>query len=73
MTWISFDNECSCQETNPCVLVFTIFPTLGEDVTAAEFETLRFGTAAKSMNVVYKTNIDCSFIWEMVEKLLHPQ
>ena len=38
MTWIIFE-QCSCLETNPCVLVFTISLTVKEAVTAAEFGT----------------------------------
>ena len=43
---------------------FTISLTLGEAVTATEFELLQ---TKKSMNGVYKkTNIDCFFISGMV-------
>ena len=52
---------------------FYYFPDSLEAFTAAKFETrwpifqiLRFGPE-KSMNGVYKTNIDCSFIRGMVE------
>ena len=50
------------------MLVLTISPALKEAVTAAEFGTfaVRY-RLKKSMNCVYKTNIDCSFIREMVE------
>ena len=60
--------QCSCLETNPCVLVFTISLTLEEAVTSAEFGSF-YGLVRtkKSMNRVYKTNIGRSFIREMVE------
>ena len=50
------------------MLVFTISLSLKEAVTSAEFGTftVRYGLK-QSMNVVYKTNIDCSFIRGMVE------
>ena len=49
---MDYFRQCSCLETNPCVLVFTISLTLEEVVTAAEFgpdsllclKILRFGT-----------------------------
>ena len=73
---MDYFRQCSCLETNPCVLVFTISLTLEEAFTAAEFGTcwptfqilrVRYGLK-KSMNGVYETNIDCSFIRGMVEK-----
>ena len=36
---MDYFQQCSCLETNPCVLVFTISLTLEEAVTAAEFGT----------------------------------
>ena len=36
---MDYFRKCSCLETNPCVLIFTISPTLREAVTAAEFGT----------------------------------
>ena len=36
MTWIIFQ-QCSCLETSPCVLFFTISLTLKEAITAAKF------------------------------------
>ena len=57
---------CSCLETNPCVLVFTISLTLeksshscriwNSEAYFADF-TVRCGLK-KSINGVYKTNID---------------
>ena len=48
---MDYFRQCSCLETNQCVLVFTISLTPEEAVTAAEFGTqyptvqiLRFGT-----------------------------
>ena len=72
---MDYFRQCSCLETNPCVLVFTISLTLEEAVTAAElWNSLAYfpdftGSVRtkKSMNGVYKTNIDCSFIQGMVE------
>ena len=65
---MDYFRQCSCLETNPCVLVFTISLTLEEAVTAAEFGRF-YGSVRtkKSMNRVYKTNIDCSVIRGMVE------
>ena len=47
---MDYFRQCSCLETNPCVIYFTISLTLEEAVTAAEFGTrwptfqiLRFG------------------------------
>ena len=37
MTWIIFFQQCSCLETNPYVLFFTVSRTLEEAVTATEF------------------------------------
>ena len=74
MTWIIF-RQCSCLQTNPCVLVFTISLTLRRSChscriwnSIAYFPdfTIRYGLK-KSMNGVYKTNIDCSSIRGMVE------
>ena len=71
---MDYFQKCSCLETNPCVLFFTISLTLEEAVTTAKFGTrkstfqiLQFGTDKTSMNGVYKTNIDCSFIQGMLE------
>ena len=36
---MDYFRQCSCLETNPSVLVFTISLTLNEAVTAAEFGT----------------------------------
>ena len=70
VTWHGLFPTMFMLETNPCVLVFSISLTL-EAVTAVEFETrYRFYDLVrtkKSMNGVYKTNIDCSFIRGMVE------
>ena len=52
------------------MLVFTLSPTHEETVTAVEIGTfmVRYRLfLKKSMNVVYKTNIDCIFILGMVE------
>ena len=67
---MDYFRQCSCLETNPRVLVFTISLTLEEAVTARpnlELDSLLsrfYGSVRtkKSMNGVYKTNIDCSFI-----------
>ena len=72
---MDYFRQRSCLETNPCVLVFTISLTLEEAVTELpnlELDSLfsRFYDSVrtkKSMNGVYKTNIDCSFIRGMVE------
>ena len=63
--------QCSSLETNPCVLVFTISKKLSQ-LPNLELDSLfsRFHFSVrtkKSMNGMYKTNIDCSFIWGMVE------
>ena len=48
---MDYFRQCSCLETNPCVIFFTIFLALEEAVTAAEFgatfQILRFGTDLK--------------------------
>ena len=75
--WRSHDMDyfrhCSCLETNPCVLVY--FPDSRRSChscriwnSTAYFEdfTVRYGLK-KSMNGLYKTNIDYSFIRRMVE------
>ena len=36
---MDYFRQCSCLETNPCVLVFTISLTLKDAVTAAKFGT----------------------------------
>ena len=36
---MDYFQQCSCLETNPCVLVFTISLTLEETVTVAKFGT----------------------------------
>ena len=36
---MDYFRQCSCLETNPCVLVFTISLTLEEAIAAAEFGT----------------------------------
>ena len=70
MTWSIFDNLHVWKLIHVC----QFSQSLEEAVTAAEFGTrqpsfqiLRFGTDEKSMNGVYKTDIDCSFIRGMVE------
>ena len=73
---MDYFRQCSCLETNPCVLVFTISLTLEDAVTTAEFGnsiayfpdfTVRYGLKIYEYNGVYRTNIDCSFIRGMVE------
>ena len=72
---MEYFRQCLCLKTNPCLLFFTFSLTLEEAVTAAEFGTRYsllsrfYGSVQtkKSMNGVYKTNIDCFFIRGMVE------
>ena len=46
----------------------TIYPAFKKAVTAAEFGFNGSILTNKSINGVYKANIDCSFIREMLEK-----
>ena len=71
---MDYFRQCSCLETNPCVLVFFISLTLSKlsQLPNSKLDGLfsRFYGSVrtkKSMNGVYKTNIDCSFIRGMVE------
>ena len=74
---MDYFRQCSCLETNPCVLVFTISLTLKGAATATKCETqwptfqiLLFGTTKNFNEWVYKhivKNINCSFIPGMVE------
>ena len=69
MTWIIF-RQCLCLQTSPCVLFFTNLsltleeaeqlPNLKLDNLLSKFDgSVR---TKKSINGVYKTNIDCPFI-----------
>ena len=72
MTWIIFDNVHAWK------LIISL--TLKEAITAAKFGTQQptfqiFQFSIKTQNSIYgvcKTNIDCSFIWEMVENCFFP-
>ena len=71
---MDYFRPCSYLETNPCVLVFTISLTLSKlsQLPNLELDSLLsrfYGSVRtkKSMNGMYKTNIDCSFIRWMVE------
>ena len=77
---MDYFRQCSCLETNPCVLFFTI-PWLSKKLLTSQLPNLDLDSLfsrfyglvrtkkkkKKSMNGLYKTNIDCSFIWGIVE------
>ena len=73
MTWIIFDNVHVWKLIHVCYLL--LFPWLSKKLSQLpnlELNSLlsRFYSSVrtkKSMNGVYKTNIDCFFIWGMVE------
>ena len=73
---MDYFRQCLSLETNPCVLCFVTSLTLEDAFIAAEFRTRTIDYfpdfsalygLKKSMNGEYKTNVDCSFIWAMVE------
>ena len=53
---MDYFRQCSCLETNPCVLVFTISLTLEEAVTVAEFGT-RYNTSLLSRFYGFGTDL----------------
>ena len=74
---MEYFRQSSCLETNPCVyFFFLLFPWLSKKLSQLpnleldnllnRFYGVRYGLK-KSMNGVYKTNIDFSFIRGMVE------
>ena len=63
---MDYFQQCSCSESNPCVLVFTISPKLSH-LPNLEVDSLLsrfYGSVRtkKCINGLYKTNIGCFFI-----------
>ena len=71
---MDYFRQCSCLEINPCVLFFIISLTLSKLSQLPNLE-LDNGSVRtkKSANGMHKTDNNCSFIREMVEKLLYPR
>ena len=75
---MDYFRQCSCLETNPCVLVFAISLTQRSCHSCRIWNLIAYFPdfmvqygQKKSVNGVFKTNIDCSFGGGNGRKLLY--